>query len=61
MSVTKKDCIRMLHESGMSELDATQTVESLLASKASLAAAGKLERGAADPRRYGAGHAPDWR
>ena len=48
MSVTKQDCVNMLRQSGLSELDARQTVESMIEQKASLAAAGKLERGAAD-------------
>ena len=48
MSITKQDCVNILRQSGVSELDARQTVESMIEQKASLAAAGKLERGAAD-------------
>jgi len=44
MSITKQDCIGLLRQQGASDLDATQTVETLLEKKARLAADGKLER-----------------
>ena len=61
MSITKRDCIGLLRQQGASELDATQTVESLLERKKNLAAAGKLERGTDDLAAAISAHADEGR
>lgn len=47
MSIGRQDCIASLRSAGLSELEATQTVDDMLQRKARLSADGKLARGEA--------------
>ncbi len=48
MTITKKDCVAVLRNSGLSELDAVQTVEAMMTRKKRLAADGNAVRAEAE-------------